>query len=129
MTGIATTLIAVIGALGGTSAIIVSLLYFKENKRRKQAETKSIDIEALTNTIEVLQEDKEKMRKEVNDMRKEIDTLKTSLRVSDAEKIGIERDLNIYKRAVGCRVQCDREQCPIELKLDVLSVKKEAMHG
>ena len=129
MNEVATTIIAGIGALGGLSATIASFLYLKENKLRKQAETKSIEIDSLTDTIKLLQDDKKQMHIDMKLMREEIDTLKKSLRVSDAEKIGIETDLNTYKRAFGCRVECESDKCPIETKLDVLTLKKEAVNG
>lgn len=114
-----------LSALGGLSAVIVSLLYYRENRRRKKAKTKAIDIESLVTTIEVLQKDKLAMHEDIQSMRAEIDVLKRSLRISDAEKIGIEKDLNIYKRAFGCRVECDRTACPIALRFELLTIKQE----
>lgn len=126
MTGIATHIITIIGSLGGLSGIIAFFFYYKENKKRKQVETRSIDIKALSDTIDILQKDKEKMHKDLQDMRAEIDTLKKSLRLSDSEKIGLERDLNIFNRAMVCRYECDKEHCPIELKIESLVTKRES---
>lgn len=111
-----TTIATIAGAIGGLSALIVSFLYYRENKNRKVAETKAIEITSLTKTIEQLERDRDTMREE-------IDFLKNSLRVSDAEKITIERDLNIHKRAIGCRVNCPVTVCPIENKIKELNNK------
>ena len=108
-----TTLIMLIGALGGLSAVIVSVLYFRENRNRKRAEIKAIEIDSLTIVIEQLKKDRDSMRVE-------IDNLKQALRMSDSEKILIEKDLNCYVRAFNCRVECDKEVCPIEDKISKL---------
>ena len=44
-----------VAALGGLSALIVSILYYKQNKKRKQVETKAIEIESLTKLVHELQ--------------------------------------------------------------------------
>lgn len=111
-----TTLIMLIGALGGLSAVIVSVLYFQENKNRKRAEIKAIEIDSLTAIIEQLKKDSDSMRVE-------IDNLKRDLRVSDSEKVTIEKNMNCYVRAVNCRVECDKKKCPIEDKLKELISK------
>lgn len=106
-----------IAAIGGLSALIVSILYYKQNKRRKQVETKAIEIESLTKLVHELQRDRDSMKKE-------IDELKNALRVSDAEKINMERENIIYKRSFMSRSLCDRENCPIVEKRDTLIAKK-----
>jgi len=57
-------------------------------------------------------------------MKIEIDELKKALRVSDAEKISMERENVIYRRAFMSRSLCDREICPIVEKRDILTLKK-----
>lgn len=108
-----TTLIMFLGALGGLSAVIVSVLYYRENRNRKQAEIKAIEIDSLTAVIEQLKKDRDSMRVE-------IDELKRALRQSDSEKISIEKNLNCYMRAFNCRVECDSKKCPIETKINEL---------
>lgn len=108
-----TMIATLLGAIGGLSALIVSVLYYRENRNRKVAETKAIEIDTLTQVIDQLKKDRDSMRIE-------IDELKNALRVSDTEKITIERDLNIHKRALGCRVNCPIEICPIENKINEL---------
>ena len=111
-----TTLILLIGALGGLSAVIVSVLYYRENRNRKRAEIKAIEIDSLTEVIEQLKKDRDSMRVEIDD-------LKRALRQSDSEKISIEKDLNCYVRAFNCRVECDKDLCPVEKKINELKNK------
>jgi uncharacterized protein YlxW (UPF0749 family) len=106
-----------VAALGGLSALIVSILYYKQNKKRKQVETKAIEIESLTQLVHELQRDRDSMKKE-------IDELKNALRVSDSEKISMERENVIYRRSFMSRSLCDRENCPIIEKRDTLIAKK-----
>ena len=54
-----------VAALGGLSALIVSILYYKQNKKRKQVETKAIEIESLTQLVHELQRDRDSMKKEI----------------------------------------------------------------
>ena len=106
-----------VAALGGLSALIVSILYYKQNKKRKQVETKAIEIESLTQLVHELQRDRDSMKKE-------IDELKNALRVSDSEKISMERENVIYRRSFMSRSLCDRVNCPIIEKRDTLIAKK-----
>ena len=106
-----------VAALGGLSALIVSILYYKQNKKRKQVETKAIEIESLTQLVHELQRDRDSMKKE-------IDELKNALRVSDSEKISMEREIVIYRRSFMSRSLCDRVNCPIIEKRDTLIAKK-----
>jgi len=106
-----------VAALGGLSALIVSILYYKQNKKRKQVETKAIEIESLTQLVHELQRDRDSMKKE-------IDELKNALRVSDSEKISMERESVICRRAFMSRSLCDRESCPIIEKRDILMSKQ-----
>ena len=110
-----TTIVAILGSLGGLSAVVVALLFFKEIKKRKQADTRSIDIDNLSKTIKQLEKDRDYMQLEIKE-------LKQSLRMSDAEKIGIERELNIHRRAVNSVYECSilPDKCPILLKLKEL---------
>ena len=124
MTEIITSLI---GGACGLSTVIVSALYYRENHNRKVAEinaieikTKSIEADSLTNVIHQLQKDRDSMRIEINDLNVQIVGLKKAMGVSETEKITIERDLNIHKRALGCRVNCPIEVCPIENKINEL---------
>ena len=102
-----------VAALGGLSALIVSILYYKQNKKRKQVETKAIEIDSLTKLVHELQRDRDSMRKE-------IDELRNALRVSDAEKVSIEHRNNVYQRAVNDRILCEKDVCPILEKLKLL---------
>lgn len=103
----------VIGAIGGLSALVVSILYYKQDKKRKQVETKAIEIDSLTKLVHELQRDRDSMRKE-------IDELRNALRVSDAEKVSIEHRNNVYQRAVNDRILCEKDICPILEKLKLL---------
>ena len=103
----------VIGAIGGLSALVVSILYYKQDKKRKQVETKAIEIDSLTKLVHELQRDRDSMRKE-------IDELRNALRVSDAEKVSIEHRNNVYQRAVNDRILCEKDVCPIFEKLKLL---------
>ena len=103
----------IIASIGGLSAVIVSVLYYKQDKRRKQVETKAIEIKSLTDLVHELQRDRDSMRKE-------IDELRNALRVSDAEKVSIEHRNNVYQRAVNDGMLCEKEVCPILEKLKLL---------
>ena len=103
----------IIASIGGLSAVIVSVLYYKQDKRRKQVETKAIEIKSLTDLVHELQRDRDSMRKE-------IDELRNALRVSDAEKVSIEHRNNVYQRAVNDRLLCEKDVCPIFEKLKLL---------
>jgi septal ring factor EnvC (AmiA/AmiB activator) len=103
----------VIGAIGGLSALVVSILYYKQDKKRKQVETKAIEIDSLTKLVHELQRDRDSMRKE-------IDELRNALRVSDAEKVSIEHRNNVYQRAINDRILCEKDVCPILEKLKLL---------
>ena len=102
-----------IASIGGLSAVIVSVLYYKQDKRRKQVETKAIEIKSLTDLVHGLQRDRDSMRKE-------IDELRNALRVSDAEKVSIEHRNNVYQRAVNDSILCEKDVCPILEKLKLL---------
>ena len=103
----------IIASIGGLSAVIVSVMYYKQDKRRKQVETKAIEIKSLTDLVHELQRDRDAMRKE-------IDELRNALRVSDAEKVSIEHRNNVYQRAINDRILCEKEACPILEKLKLL---------
>ena len=103
----------IIASIGGLSAVIVSVLYYKQDKRRKQVETKAIEIKSLTDLVHELQRDRDSMRKE-------IDELRNALRVSDAEKVSIEHRNNVYQRAINDRILCGKDVCPIFEKLKLL---------
>ena len=103
----------IIASIGGLSAVIVSVLYYKQDKRRKQVETKAIEIKSLTDLVHELQRDRDSMRKE-------IDELRNALRVSDAEKVSIEHRNNVCQRAVNDSILCEKVVCPILEKLKLL---------
>ena len=114
-----------------SGAIILagSLLYYRENKRHKQADTRSIDVESLTKTIKVLENEREsllnRMQSQIDDMERrmkllqdELDTMKSILRMKDSELLVSEKKILTYNRAIACRIACDTKVCPIMDKLD-----------
>lgn len=117
--------------ISGASVLIISLIYYRENRKRKEADTRLIDTNSLTKTIKALEEEREsllnRMQKQIDSMQKrmdelqaELDLMKNSLRLKDAELINTEKTLNIYKRSFVCRIECDKDICPIETKLNEL---------
>lgn len=107
-----TAIVAVLGSLGGLSAVIVALMFFGEIKKRKVLENKGLEIDNLKEVIGQLEKDRDRQQDEINELKK-------SLRISDAEKIGIERTLNIHKRAINSGIECSipTSKCPIYNKL------------
>ena len=114
-----------------SGAIILagSLLYYRENKRHKQDDTRSIYVESLTKTIKVLENEREsllnRMQSQIDDMERrmkmlqdELDTMKSILRMKDSELLVSERKILTYDRAIACRIACDTKVCPIMDKLD-----------
>lgn len=106
---------ALVGALGGLSAIIMFFVFIKQNKRIKDNEADSGEIENLRSIIEELQKDRDSMRLE-------IESLKRSYSLSETEKIEIESLNNKYKRAFNCQSECDilPSKCPIIIKYEKL---------
>lgn len=116
----------------GTIILVGSLLYYKENKRHKQADTRSIDVESLTKTIKVLEGEREsllkRMQNQIDDMEKrmkalqeELDIMKNSLKKKDYELLGAENKILIYDRAFQCRVLCELKDCPVSDKYKELN--------
>lgn len=114
--------------ISGTIILAGSLLYYRENKRHKQANTRSIDVESLTKTIKVLECEREsllkRMQNQIDDMERrmkmlqdELDTMKSLLRMKDSELLVSEKKILTYDRAIACRVSCDANVCPIMDKL------------
>ena len=117
-----------------SGAIILagSLLYYRENKRHKQADTRSIDVESLTKTIKVLENEREsllnRMQSQIDDMERrmkmlqdELDTMKSILRMKDSELLVSETKILTYNRAIACRISCDTKICPIVDKIKELN--------
>jgi len=113
----------------GTIILAGSLLYYRENKKHKQADTRSIDVESLTKTIKVLENERESllncMQSQIDDMERrmkllqdELDTMKSILRMKDSELLVSETKILTYNRAIACRISCDTKVCPIMDKLD-----------
>ena len=112
-----------------TVGLAGSLLYYRENKKHKQADTRSIDVESLTKTIKVLENEREsllnRMQSQIDDMERrmkllqdELDTMKSILRMKDSELLVSETKILTYNRAIACRIACDTKVCPIMDKLD-----------
>ena len=75
-----------------TVGLAGSLLYYRENKKHKQADTRSIDVESLTKTIKVLENEREsllnRMQSQIDDMERrmkllqdELDTMKITIKI------------------------------------------------
>lgn len=116
----------------GAIILVGSLLYYKENKRHKQADTRSIDVESLTKTIKVLENEREsllnRMQSQIDDMERrmkmlqdELDTMKSILRMKDSELLVSETKILTYNRAIACRISCDTKICPIVDKIKELN--------
>lgn len=116
----------------GAIILVGSLLYYKENKRHKQADTRSIDVESLTKTIKVLENEREsllnRMQSQIDDMERrmkmlqdELDTMKSILRMKDSELLVSEKKILTYDRAIACHISCDTKVCPIMDKLDEIN--------
>ena len=116
----------------GAIILVGSLLYYRENKRHKQADTRSIDVESLTKTIKVLENEREsllnRMQSQIDDMERrmkmlqdELDTMKSILRMKDSELLVSETKILTYNRAIACRISCDTKICPIVDKIKELN--------
>ena len=116
----------------GAIILVGSLLYYKENKRHKQANTRSIDVESLTKTIKVLENEREsllnRMQSQIDDMERrmkmlqdELDTMKSILRMKDSELLVSETKILTFNRAIACRISCDTKICPIVDKIKELN--------
>ena len=116
----------------GAIILVGSLLYYKENKRHKQADTRSIDVESLTKTIKVLEGEREsilkRMQDQINDMdrrmkllQEELDTMKNNLKAKDSELLVAEKEILTFNRAIACRISCDTKICPIVDKIKELN--------
>ena len=113
--------------IGGASALIVSLLYYKENKRYKNAQSNREEIESLNEALKALRQEKNEMKIDYDAkfkcMQREIDRLKEDNSKKSTDLRLAEKNALIYDRALECRIKCHQKDCPIENKLNEL-IKK-----
>lgn len=113
--------------VGGASALIVSLLYYKENKRYKNAQSNREEIESLNEALKALRQEKNEMKLDYDAkfkcMQREIDRLKEDNSKKSTDLRLAEKTTLIYDRALECRIKCHNKECPIENKLNEL-IKK-----
>ena len=113
--------------IGGASALIVSLLYYKENKRYKNAQSNREEIESLNEALKALRQEKNEMKIDYDAkfkcMQHEIDRLKEDNSKKSTDLRLAEKNALIYDRALECRIKCHQKDCPVENKLNEL-IKK-----
>ena len=107
-----TILALVVGSIGSVSSLIIFFAFYRENKRKKRAETRLIEregdlksIEYFKATIDQLIEDNEQLKKQVDQLRKDVDNLKRG-------KTHIEIELELYKKAAKEIKGCKQKDCP-----------------
>jgi len=109
----------VLAIIGGLSTPIFFIIFFKYNKRIKNNEAEKGEIENLSKIISEMKDNQLSMQKQIND-------LKRDYNFSESEKIVIEKENNIYKRAFNSQVECtiECEKCPILNTFDSLIKKR-----
>lgn len=116
--------LAILGAIGGLSALIMFFVFIRQNKRIKDNEADGGEIENLTKIIAELKTARADDKIEREELRARVEVLEK--RDVEREKlvIDIERNLNIHKRAINAQLECVYEQshnCPVIKKLNDLS--------
>lgn len=73
------TIMTLIGSLGTLTATVTGVLYWRQNRRIKEAEARRQEAETQLKTIEVREREEERYNKRVDVLHEDIDTLNTQL--------------------------------------------------
>ena len=73
------TIMTLIGSLGTLTATVTGVLYWRQNRRIKEAEARREEAETQLKTLEVREREEERYNKRVDVLHEDIDTLNTQL--------------------------------------------------
>ncbi len=119
MSGLVEILSYIFGT-GGILGFASYFLFFKANKRIKNAEAQEKDLENLNSVIKILKEQVEYLNEELNRLKSRIgekDGLITNLY---RERDILEKKYSQKKSAINCAYTCDKKDCPVLIKLKEL---------
>lgn len=109
-------IISLLGALGGATALISLILFFRQVKRKQVNEADEGEIKNLSDIIN-------RLKSEVERQNVRISTLEELNGIKDREIMSLEKENIIQKRAINCQAECkiDSTECPILIKYNVLN--------
>lgn len=108
-------ILSTLGTLGGATALISLILFFRQIKRKQINDADEGEIKNLSDIID-------RLKSEVQRQNARITTLEELNGIKDKEIVTLEKENVIYKRSVNCQAECELkpERCPILKKYNSL---------
>lgn len=116
-------LLEIAGYIFGTGGILgfaSYFMFFKANKRIKNAEAQEKDLENLNSVIKILKEQVEYLNEELKKLKNRIGEKDELITTLYRERDIHEKKYSQKKSAINCAYTCERKECPVLTKLKEL---------